>query len=142
MFPAFVWGVVLVLLLLGEAATVGLTFIWFAVGAAGGLIAALLGWSVLVQCLIFLGLSALSLVLVRPLARRLLQTKISPTNADQVIGKTAFVTEAIDNTAGQGQVNISGQIWSARSEQGVVIPVDTQVRVLRIEGVKVFVETV
>ena len=63
-----------------------------------------------------------------------------PTNADRVIGQTALVTEDIDNVEGKGLVVISGQVWSARSEHGVAIPAGTQVRVLRIEGVKVYVE--
>ena len=47
----------------------------------------------------------------------------------------------MDNEAGAGQVNVLGQVWSARSAMGVVIPAGTQVKVQRIEGVKVFVET-
>ena len=48
------------------------------------------------------------------------------------------------NRAGwsSGQVNVSGQIWSARSQHDVAIPAGAEVRVLRIEGVKVFVEAV
>ena len=52
-----------------------------------------------------------------------------------------MVTETVDNEAGTGQVNVLGQIWSARSQLGVVIPAGTQVKVQRIEGVRVFVET-
>lgn len=142
MVPSAVWLIVLIVLLAGEAATVGLTFIWFAVGALGGLLTAVLGGEIWLQVVIFLVLSALTLALVRPLAARFLRTSRTPTNADRVIGKTATVTQAIDNTTGVGQVNISGQIWSARSEHGPVIAQGTKVRVLRIEGVKVFVETV
>ena len=40
---------------------------------------------------------------------------------------------------GKGLVVISGQVLSARSEHGVAIPAGTQVRVLRIEGVKLIV---
>ena len=130
MLPSTIWLIALVVLVIGEALTVGLTFIWFAVGALGGLIAAVL----------FLVLSGLSLALIRPFAARLLKTSRTPTNADRVIGKTAVVTEAIDNVEGKGQVNVSGQVWSARSEHDVVIPTGTEVRVLRIEGVKLFVE--
>ena len=137
-----IWIAVMVLLIIGEAATVGLTFIWFAVGALGGLIAAALGGSVLVQLLVFLAVSAVALSLVRPIAKKHLQFRLTPTNADRVIGKTAVVTETIDNVAGQGQVKIGGQEWTARSEHNTVIPAQEKVRVLRIEGVKVFVETV
>ena len=57
------------------------------------------------------------------------------------LGETALVTETVDNQQAKGQVRVDGQIWSARSAHDVVIPVGTEVRVLRIEGVKVIVET-
>ena len=142
MVPVIIWLVLLVLLVLGEIATVSLTSIWFAVGALGGLIVAFFHGSTFLQITVFLVLSGLSLLLVRPLCKNFLKTSISPTNADRVIGKTAVVTEAIDNMAAQGQVSVAGQVWTARSEHGIVIPVNTQVKILRIEGVKVFVEAV
>ena len=131
--------IALIVLIVGEVLTVGLTFIWFAVGALGGLIVAVMGGGIWLQIVIFLLLSALSLVLIRPAAARFMKNSRSPTNADRVIGQTAVVTEAIDNIEGKGQVNIAGQIWSARSQEGVAVPVGTEVKVLRIEGVKVFV---
>lgn len=141
MLPSTVWLIVLIVLVIGEAITVGLTFIWFAVGALGGLLTAVWGGSVWLQVLVFLILSGVTLALVRPVAAKLLKTGVSPTNADRVIGKTAVVTQDIDNVAGKGQVNICGQVWTARSERQVVIPAGVEVKVLRIEGVKVFVET-
>ena len=142
MEPSTIWLIILVVLVAGEAVTVGLTFIWFAIGALGGLVTAWLGGEIWLQVVVFLALSALALVLVRPLASQFLKTSHSPTNADRVIGQTAVVTEAIDNVEGQGQVNIAGQVWSARSEHDVAIPSGTEVKVLRIEGVKVYVESI
>lgn len=141
MTPSAFWLIALIVLVVGEAVTVGLTFIWFAVGALGALLVTALGGQLWLQIVAFLVLSALSLILVRPLATRFMKPGISPTNADRVIGMTAVVTETIDNLAGAGLVNISGQIWSARSQHNVVIPVGAEVKVLRIEGVKVFVES-
>ena len=66
MEPSTIWVIVLVVLVLGEAVTVGLTFIWFAIGALGGLITAWLGGPVWLQVIVFLAVSALALVLVRP----------------------------------------------------------------------------
>ena len=140
MLPSTIWLIALVVLVIGEGITVGLTFIWFAVGALGGLITAVLGGPIWLQIVVFLVLSGLSLALIRPFAARFLRTSRTATNADRVIGKTAVVTEDIDNVEGKGQVNVSCQIWSARSEHSVVIPSGTEVRVLRIEGVKLFVE--
>jgi membrane protein implicated in regulation of membrane protease activity len=132
---------VVIVLLAGEAVTVGLTFIWFAVGALAAMLVAWLHGEVWLQLVIFTAVSGLALVLVRPSVARLMNNKRTPTNADRVLGQIAMVTETIDNVAGKGQVNISGQIWTARSEHNVVIPEGGEVRVLRIEGVKVFVET-
>ena len=58
-----------------------------------------------------------------------------------MLDQTATVIQTVDNEAGTGQVTVLGQIWTARSALGVVIPEGSQVRVRRIEGVKVFVET-
>ena len=140
MLPSAFWLLALILFSVIEGVTVGLTSIWFAAGALGALIAAMLGAHIFLQILIFLVLSALALALVRPIAVRLLKPRHDPTNADRVIGQTALATEDIDNVEGKGLVVISGQVWSARSEHGVAIPAGTQVRVLRIEGVKVYVE--
>lgn len=140
--PSAFWLFALILFCVVEGATVGLTSIWFAVGALGALITALLRGHLFLQILVFLLLSAVTLALVRPLAVKLLKPSYSPTNADRVIGQTALVTEDIDNVEGKGLVVIAGQAWSARSQHNITIPAGTQVRVLRIEGVKVYVETI
>lgn len=142
MIPSAVWLILLVVLVTGEAITVGLTFIWFAVGAMGGLLTAVLGGAVWLQVVVFLVLSAVTLVLVRPIAAKLLTPGISATNADRVLGQIALVTEQIDNIAETGQVKLFGQVWTARSETGDTIPAQSRVRILRIEGVKVFVKAV
>ena len=135
------WLIVFIALVAGEAVTVGLVCIWFAAGAVGGFLVAVLGGQFWFQLIVFAAVSALALALIRPAASRFFHPRRSPTNADRVVNQTAAVTEAIDNEAGTGQVNVLGQIWTARSELGVVIPAGSQVKVRRIEGVKVFVET-
>ena len=135
------WLAAFIAFAIGEAVTVGLVSVWFAVGALAALFAAALGAGLWLQITVFLGVSALALALFKPLSSKFLRPKLSATNADRVIGSAALVTETIDNTQAQGQVKVNGQIWSARSAQDIVIPVGADVRVLRIEGVKVIVET-
>lgn len=137
-----VWLVLLLLFAGGEAISVGLTSIWFAAGSLAALIAALLGGPLWVQIALFLAVSLLCLAAVRPLARRHLNSKVEATNADRAIGQEALVTEDIDNVHGKGAVIIRGIAWTARSEDGTPIPAGTMVKVLRIEGVKVFVARV
>ena len=142
MLPSAFWLIALIVLLVGEAITIGLTFVWFAVGALGALIVSVLGGALWLQVVIFLALSGVTLALARPVFARFLKTSHAATNADRVIVQTAVVTEQIDNLSGTGQVNVAGQIWSARSAHNVVIPRETEVRVLKISGVKVLVEAI
>ena len=137
-----IWLVLLIVFAASEAATVGLTSIWFAAGALVALIAALLGGPLWVQITLFLAVSLLCLAAVRPLAKKHLNSRVEPTNADRVIGAQAQVTEDIDNIHGKGAVIIRGIAWSARSQDGGPITAGTMVKVLRIEGVKVFVEPI
>ena len=142
MLPSAFWLIALIVLLVGEAITIGLTFVWFAVGALGALIVSVLGGALWLQVVVFLALSGVTLALARPVFARFLKTSHAATNADRVIGQTAGVSEQIDNLSGTGQVNVAGQIWSARSAHDVVIPTGTEVRVLKISGVKVMVEAI
>ena len=137
-----VWLVLLLLFAGGEAVSVGLTSIWFAAGALAALVAAVLGGALWIQITLFLAVSILCMAAVRPLAKKHLNSKVEHTNADRVIGAEAQVTEDIDNIHGKGAVIIRGMTWSARSQDGAPIPTGTLVKVLRIEGVKVFVEQI
>ena len=126
-----IWLILLIVFAASEAATVGLTSIWFAAGALTALIAALLGGPLWVQITLFLAVSLLCLAAVRPLAKRLLNSRVEPTNADRVIGAQAQVTEDIDNIHGRGAVVIRGMTWSARSQDGGPISAGTMVKVDR-----------
>ncbi len=137
---SILWLVLAIVLAVCEFATVGLFCIWFSIGSLGALAASLMGFGLPVQLIVFTVLSAVSLFLVRPAAARIMRLKRTPTNADRIIGRTARVVQDIDNISGRGQVNVSGQIWTARSENDTKIPAGSQVRILRIEGVKAFVE--
>lgn len=135
------WLIAFIVFAVGEGLTVGLVSVWFAIGSLGGMAAAALGAGLWIQIAVFLGLSALSLLLFKPLSKKMFQNKVARTNADRVLGENALVTETVDNALAKGQVRVDGQIWSARSAYDVVIPEGTEVRVLRIEGVKVIVES-
>ena len=134
------WLIALIVFAVGVAITVGLTSVWCAVGALGALIAAGFGAPRLFQVVGFLALSGGTLLLLRPLAKKFLTPRYKATNADRVIGATALVSEEIDNLKGSGLVNITAHVWTARSAHAVVIQPGREVKVLRIEGVKVFVE--
>lgn len=138
--PPILWLIILVFFALLEAATVNLVSVWFAGGALITLLFSLFSDSLLAQCIVFVAFSVLCLALVRPLVKNHFTPHLHPTNADRFIGMDAIVTEAIDNLSATGQVKVSGQVWSARSDTDTPIPAGTTVTVLQIEGVKVIVQ--
>ena len=135
----FVWLAILIVALVIEANTIALVSLWFAFGALASLIAGLLGAELWLQAVLFLGVSAVLLACLRPLVRKRLTPRITPTNVDSVVGTQGFVTADIDNVSAAGQVKLGAMYWTARSTSGEPIPEGTLVRVDRIEGVKVFV---
>lgn len=133
------WFALMVVFAIIEAATPQLVSIWFAGGALCALIVSLFGVDLWVGIAVFVAVSALLLILTRPLIKKRWGPKIVRTNADAAIGKDAIVTSRIDNTEGVGLVNLGGQIWSARSENGAPVEEGETVLVKRIEGVKLIV---
>lgn len=123
-----------------EAATAGLVSVWFAVGAVGAFFTALGGAGVTAQLVVFALVSAVALAVTRPLVRRFGRERPVPTNLDRVLGRTASVTEDIDNAAASGTVYVDGKTWTARSDGGEVIPAGSRVEIQRMEGVKLFVK--
>ena len=134
-----IWFGLLILFGILEAVTVSVVSIWFMAGSLAAILAALCGASLPVQIVLFLAVSVALLAYLRPLVRKYVSPKITATNADRVIGKTAVVTESIDNIAAQGAVKVGGVVWTARSSGGKPIAAGAQVQVDRIEGVKLYV---
>ena len=119
-----------------EAATEQWVSVWFVPGAAVAIILSLCHVHLAFQIVAVLLLSAVGILLsktvfahVAPQGRR--------RGIDAAVGEKCIVTERIDNFAGCGQAQVSGQNWSARGvaeddvfEEGEVL------RVVAIEGVK------
>ena len=133
------WLIALIIFVVLEAATVGLVSLWFAIGALAAFISALLHANIWVQVVCFVVLTAVSLAITRPLAKKYLAPKHNATNADRVLNMIGVITERIDNLNGTGAVQVGGRLWRARSESGAVMEVGEKVRTVRIEGVKLMV---
>lgn len=137
------WLVAFVILIGIEAATMALTTIWFAGGAAFAFFAAVLEFSVQTQLVVFLIVSFVLLLFTRPLAIRFVNRETVKTNVDGLIGRKAKVIKKIDNNEPSGAAVIDGQEWTARSaDEAVTIPVGTHVVIKEVRGVKLIVEMI
>lgn len=136
-----IWLALLAAFLIIEAITTGLTTIWFAGGALVAAIASYLGAGLVLQLLLFLVVSVVLLIFTRPLALRYMNKDLEKTNVNSFLGKTAIVTQEIDNLAQTGQVRINDIEWMARaSEDNHRIPENAVVRVIEVHGVRLIVE--
>ena len=136
----WVWLGLLAFFVIVEALTANLLTIWFAAGSLVAFISTFFTDNPLIQVVIFVVVSVIVLVLLRPIAKKYTRTKKQPTNADMYINAEGVVTEAISNLNAKGTVKVRGSVWTARSfSDEVKIPEDTTIVVERIEGVKLIV---
>ncbi len=135
-----IWLGILAALLIIEAATTGLTTIWFAGGALAAAIVSFLGGDPVLQMILFLVVSLALLIFTRPAAVRIMNKEVEKTNVNSLIGRKAVVTGEIDNLAQKGQVKINDVEWTARSvSDDCVIPEGTIVKIEEVTGVKLIV---
>ena len=133
------WFSVILLTLVIESQTADLVSIWFAPGAFVAMILAFCDVHIAIQLAVFVGLTAVGLILafayIRPRVKA--KNKIVKTNADALEGKLALVEEDIDNASAKGVVKINGQLWTARMENPSDKPgKGAWVEIVRVEGTK------
>ncbi|HBN83380.1 MAG TPA: NfeD family protein [Clostridiales bacterium] len=137
----YVWVGLIILFLIIEASTMGLTTIWFTIGAIFALIAAGFGWAIEVQITIFIIISLILLIFTRPIALKYLKVGHTKTNVNAIIGKTGIVIIPIPEKD-RGQVKVGGQIWTAIGLDGESMDLHEEVEVVAVEGVKLIVKRI
>ena len=134
-----VWlGVGLLAVVLELLTASALVSIWFAVGACAAALVSLLDFSIGIQIAVFVIMSFLSMLIVRPVAARYLRGNVVRTNADRYIGEKGIVTKKITSND-WGDVKIQGTIWHAVSVEDEEIEEGSRVKVVAIEGAKLLV---
>lgn len=135
----FVWLGVAVIMAVIEVVSLGLITMWFVVGALAAFVAHLLGADVAVQLIVFLVVSVVCLVVLRPVALKYRNRKQSA--EPSVIGAQGVVIEDIDNDRMTGRIELPDRMtWAARSADGMPIESGASIRVVSQESVKLIVE--
>ena len=136
---AVIWLIIAAVCGIIEAATMGLTTIWFTGGAIIASIVAMAKFSLPIQIIVFLIVSILLIYFTRPLAKKRLKIGNEKTNVDALVGREAMVTEPIE-PFGSGQAKVDGLVWSAIAKDShTTIQKGTTVIIDRVEGVKLVV---
>jgi membrane protein implicated in regulation of membrane protease activity len=128
------WMLAAGLLAVGEMFTLSFFLGPVAIAAVTAAIVALAGGGVALQWIVFIAMSAASVAVLRPVARRHLRTPMQlRTGTAALIGCPAIVMERVDGRG--GQVKIRGEVWSARSfDEDEAYEPGTRVEVLKIDG--------
>lgn len=135
------WTIVLVIAIIVEAITIDLVSIWFGIGAIVALIGEAFGLSHMIQVFLFAIVSAICILITRPLAKKYLRGNIVKTNYDRAIGKHCLVTETITADT-KGEVKVLGTLWSATSLNNEVIETGQYAEVVSFEGAHVVVKKI
>lgn len=136
---ALIWILAAVGLAVAELFTTSFFLIMFALGAVAAAAAAALDAPVSVQAIIFVIVSLIATLGVRPVLRRHFGRDAGePTPVAEIAGSEAIVLERVDDRA--GMIKIDGEYWQARAlESGQVIEPGERVHVVEIKGVTAMV---
>ena len=108
-----IWLAVFVLSIIIEATTAELVSIFFAAGSLVALIISFIpkvDWWI--ETVIFVVISGVSLLGLRPLMNKLLKREKRNTNIDEMIGKKGIMIKEYDEF-NYGEIKVNGIIWNA-----------------------------
>ena len=137
-----IWLIIAGLCFIIEMATVGFFVFWFGIGALVSMIVSIFAPdNLILQCTVFIIVSVILLLLTKPLINKFTKKdKTIETNAYSIIGKKGIVTQDINSIHSIGLVKIGGETWSAKTINNEIIEKGTEVKIVKIDGVKVVVE--
>ena len=137
-----IWLIVAIVLVILEIMTAGFGVICFAIGAAFSALVSGLGGTLTWQVVVFVVVSMLAFIFLRPVVIRFLDKKSKnvKTNAEALIGRKGIVSECIDAEQHTGRVAIDGDDWKAVSEDGSVIEKGSDVEIVKLDSIIVTVK--
>lgn len=133
------WAVAFVILIIIEIATVNLVSIWFAIGALAAYVTSCLTDSVIMQVLVFIVISVITLIITKPLAKKFVKpnSDAKKMNTLRIIGKIGIVTRPIAKDL-DGEVKVDGKFWTAIADSD--IEKGTKIEVQELKGIKLVVK--
>lgn len=138
-----IWLAVIVVTVVIEIITVGLTSIWLTGGALAALVVCYLGGHWILQLIVFFATTFLLIYFTRPWAMKYLENRKTATNYEEIIGKTVRVVETVNNVKGTGRAIYNGMEWMARAgEDAEIFLPEEMARVIEVKGVKIILEKI
>lgn len=134
-FP-WIWAILALIFIIAEIFTAGFFIICFGIGAVAAALMAFLGFNTIWQMAIFVCVSALAVILTRPIATKISGAGDNRVGIDRVLHQEAIVTQTIDPAKARGRVRVEREEWLADSIGDVVIDSGSKVEVVAVEGTR------
>ena len=132
-FNPATWLVIAAIMIIVEIITMGLSSIWFAAGAIGSAITAAFDGPEWLQIIVFMVVSTVFLLILKPLAKKKLNVKVVPTNAQSLVGTKVKILKLTDDP-GIAVTRINDVEW--RVVYDGVVEVGDELTVREISGTK------
>lgn len=130
------WLIASGIFFIGEILTVGFLIFWLGIGAIIALIVSLFTPSLIIQTAAFVISSIILIFATKSFADKFTRKDGVATNVYTLSGKKGIVIEEINPTKSRGQIKVNGEIWSAFCDENLIIPKDSEVEIIKIQGVK------
>ena len=135
----WLWLGFFIVLAVVEGLTYSLVSLWFCIGSLAAIGLAGLGFPAWAQIIIFVLVSGMTMYTLRPYLLKAVTPRVTKTNLDRLEGTVAVVTKRTDKF--EGVATADGKEWSARTQDDTVLEVGEQAYILRIDGVKLILES-
>lgn len=136
-----IWLIIAGFFFILEIITTTFLVFWFSVAALITMIFSFFITSKIILFSIFVILSAILLFATKPFVKKITSNDNEvKTNAFAIEGKKGKVLIDIDPIEGTGQIKVNGEKWSAKSADDSFIPKDSEITILKIDGVKAIVK--
>lgn len=135
-----IWLIIAGICLVAEIITVGFLIFWFSIGALIAMVVSFFTTNIIIQTTVFIISSTILIFATKPFVKKFSKDEDTvKTNVYSIIGKTGIVTQEIDSVHSKGQIKVDGEVWSATSNEDLIIPENSEVEILEVKGVKVIV---
>ena len=137
-----IWLIAAGVFFIGEIFTAGFLIFWLGFGALLAMVVSFFTSNIIIQMAVFVISSGIFILATKPLINKITKKDVVPTNVYSIIGKPAIVIEDINWETGTGQIKVEGEVWSAKTNDSVIIPKGSEVEIESIDGVKAFVKPI
>lgn len=136
----WIWVVVAAVFFVGEMLTTSFFLLPFGLGAALAAIIHVLGLPLWTQWVVFIVVSVVAFILLRPFAKRITFKEPQRSGVDRLIGEVGVVIEVTPQT-GVARARVEREEWNIITENGCLPEMGSAIEVIGVDGTNLVVRS-